>query len=87
MFVHVGNGKLIKKEQIIGIFDFDTATVAIKTKKWLSKKQKEKKIVSINYEIPKSFIIMDKKDNSRVYLSQLSPKTIVLRTKKLGITK
>lgn len=87
MFLHIGNGKLIKKDRIIGIFDFDTATVAAKTKKWLSEKQKEKKIISVNYELPKSFILMDKSDGSKIYLSQLSPKTLVSRTDKIGINK
>ena len=87
MFLHIGNGKLIKKDHIIGIFDFDTATIAIKTKKWLTKKQKENKINVVNNELPKSFILMDKSENDSVYLSQLAPKTLVSRTNKIGINK
>ena len=87
MFLHIGNGKLIKQNQIIGIFDIDTATVAIKTKKWIAKQQKENKVVTVNYEIPKSFILMDDKDDNKVYLSQLAPKTLVARMNKIGINK
>ena len=87
MYLHIGNGKLIKQEQIIGIFDFDTATISKKSKLWLSNKQKEKKIESITLDIPKSFILMSEEENGKVYLSQLSPKTLISRTNKIGINK
>ncbi len=87
MYLHIGNGKLIKQEQIIGIFDFDTATISKKSKLWLTNKQKEKKIESITLDIPKSFILMSEEENGKVYLSQLSPKTLISRTNKIGINK
>lgn len=87
MYLHVGNGKLIKQEKIIGIFDFDTSTVTKKTKKWIAKKEKEKKVITISYELPKTFILMDDSENNVVYLSQLSSKTLVSRANKNGISK
>ena len=32
MYLHIGNGKSVKREDIIGIFDLDTATVSKITK-------------------------------------------------------
>lgn len=87
MYLHIGNGKLIKQEQIIGIFDFDTATISKKTKKWLSQKQKENKIEIVTMDIPKSCILMSDEEGGKVYLSQLSPKTLMSRTNKVGINK
>ena len=80
MYLHIGNGKLIKQEKIIGIFDFDTSTVTKKTKNWIAKKEKEKKVITISYELPKTFILMDDSEDNIVYLSQLSSKTLVSRT-------
>ena len=87
MYLHIGNGKLIKQEEIIGIFDFDTATITKNTKKWISKKQQDKKIELVTMDIPKSFILMSEKEDNKVYLSQLSPKTLVSRAGKIGINK
>ena len=41
MYLHIGNGVSIKDEDIIGIFDLDSATVSRITKKFINKKQKE----------------------------------------------
>ena len=43
MFLHVGNGKSIRKNKIIGIFDLDTSTVSKITKKFISEKEKSGK--------------------------------------------
>lgn len=65
MFLHVGNGKYIRRESVIGIFDFDTATVAVKTRRFLQRKQEEGKIDLADSDIPKSFILADgKKEKS-----------------------
>ena len=37
MYLHIGNGVSIKTDDIIGIFDLDTATVSQSTKKYISK--------------------------------------------------
>lgn len=59
MFLHVGGGKYIRQERVIGIFDFDTATVAVKTRRFLQKKQEEGKIDLADSDIPKSFLLLD----------------------------
>ncbi len=84
MYVHIGNGKIVKQEEIIGIFDFDTATISKHTKKWIVTKQNNSKIETITTDIPKSVVLMKE---GKVYLSQLAPKTIVSRTKRIGINK
>ena len=87
MFLHIGGGKNLRKTEIIGIFDMDTATVAAHTKNFLSSAQRSGKIVNVSDELPKSFILTGKplsafagkKDEERVYLSQLAPQTLAQR--------
>ena len=43
MFLHAGNNKNLRLKNIIGIFDMDTATVSPDTKKFLKKREKDKK--------------------------------------------
>ena len=74
MYIHIGNNKVVKKSMILGIFDLDSATVSVKTRSFLSKAQKEKRVVTLSYELPKSFIILN---NNEVYLSPLNTSSII----------
>ena len=41
MYLHIGNGITVRKKNVIGIFDLDSATVSAVTKKYISKNEKE----------------------------------------------
>lgn len=77
MYLHIGNGENIKTEDIIGIFDLDTATVSRETKKFISEKEKEGNIEYTDFDLPRSFILLSRgKRNKRVdkiKLSRISP--------------
>ena len=74
MYIHIGNNKVVKKSMILGIFDLDSSTVSVKTRSFLSQAQKEKRVVTLSYELPKSFIILS---NNEVYLSPLNTSSII----------
>ena len=52
MYLHIGNGECIKMQDIVGIFDLDTATVSKITKKYISKKEKEKLVEYTDLTFP-----------------------------------
>ena len=73
MYLHIGNGVSIKKENIIGIFDLDTSTVSKITKKYINKKQKEGCVEYADTDLPRSFIICKEKGKEeKVVLSRIS---------------
>ena len=72
MYLHIGNGECIKIEDIIGIFDLDTSTVSKITKKYISKKEKEKLVTYTDFDLPRSFIVIKYKDGEKVRLSRIS---------------
>lgn len=76
MYLHVGNNKNLRKKNIIGIFDMDTATVSQETKKFLKAKDKNGETVMITEEIPKSFVLTD---DGIIYFSQISTMSLVGR--------
>lgn len=78
MYIHLGNNKLIREKDIIGIFDMDNATVSKVTQRFLNNAQKEGRLVSTVDEIPKSVILT----KDKVYLSQLAPKSLYGRLTK-----
>ena len=75
IYLHIGNGYSVDVREIIGIFDMDNTTVTGTTKKLLDRAQKEKRLFSATYELPKTFIITKK----RVYISQLASSTLKKR--------
>ena len=75
MFIHIGEDTVINDGDIIGIFDMDTSTVNKATRDYLSKAEKEKRVVYVNYELPKSFVVTDK----FVYIGPLNTGTLLKR--------
>ena len=72
MYLHIGNGESIKTEDIIGIFDLDTATVSKTTKKFISSKEKEGKVEYTDYDLPRAFILCENKKEEKIRLSRIS---------------
>lgn len=75
MYLHIGNGKTVRKKNVIGIFDMDKTTMSGITKKFLSDSEKKGKVCSVSSDIPKSFILTDDK----IYISQISAQAITSR--------
>ena len=66
MYLHIGEGKAVRKKDILAIFDMDSATVSSVTKKYLSNAQIEGRVKALGFDLPRTFIIMRDKT---VYLS------------------
>lgn len=81
MFLHLGQETVVNEKEVIGIFDLDTSTVSKHTRDFLSKEEKEKRVINVSFELPKSFILCsNKKKNKRVYISQISTSTLNKRS-------
>ena len=61
MFLYLGEGKYKRFTDVIGIFDMDSATVCVSTRRFLSAKEREGMVES-DGELPKSFILCDKQE-------------------------
>ncbi len=79
MYLHLGNETVIKTDDIIGIFDLDTSTVSKHTRDYLTLCEKNKEAFTVSYELPKSFILCNDKNGQKIYICQLSSKTIQKR--------
>lgn len=82
MYIHLGGDFVVNENNIIGIFDLEKTTVSKTTRDFLSNAEKNKKVVNVSYELPKSFILTNKSNKNKVYISQISPNTL---TKRQGI--
>lgn len=79
MFLHLGQYTVVRTDEIVGIFDIDNTTVSKHTRKYLAEAEKQKKVVNVSIELPKSFVVCNKNGNEKVYISQLSPTTLIKR--------
>ena len=79
MYLHIGNGMVVNDRDIVGIFDIDYCSVDRRTRDFLSRAQKEGRIVDVSQEIPKSFIVVRSDDGEKVYITNISPATLTRR--------
>ena len=79
MYLQIGKEDFIKSDDIIGIFDLDNTTVNKATRDYLNYAQKEDEVVTVSYDLPKSFIVTEEKGKRRVYISSLNTAIIFKR--------
>lgn len=80
MYLHLGQDTVITTESIVAMFDIDACTVSKKTRDFLANAEKKGEVVNVSYELPKSFVLCKKQGKTVVYITQLSTKTLLLRT-------
>ncbi len=81
MYIHLGNNVMLPTDEIIGIFDLENASVSKRTRDFLNKAEKEGRVITVSYDLPRSFIIAGKnKKESKIYISQISSSTLLKRT-------
>ena len=79
MYLHIGNKKNVRLGEVIGIFDIDSSTTTEAGKKFLSGMEKMGLTEYDDYDLPRSFVICDEKNTTRVRLSRLSSNLLAER--------
>ena len=79
MYLHLGQDTVICSENIVAMFDIDACTVSKKTRDFLTSAEKQGTIINVSFELPKSFIVCEEKGEQKVYISQISTKTLQRR--------
>lgn len=82
MFLHIGEGKVISKKNIIGIFDLENTSVSKKTREFLRINEKKGNTEYIGYEIPKTYILEDRKHGEKVVFTNISTQTLQKRAER-----
>ena len=79
MFLHIGNGKSVLKRNVIGIFDLDTSTVSKTGKDFINKKEKEGLVEYDDFDLPRSFVLVNEDGKYKVKLSRISSTGLKMR--------
>jgi len=81
-FINIGGTQILAKQDILGIFDLDTASTKTDTKRFLSKCESEGHLVTVGNDIPKSFVLTSSGRREMVYITQLSVSSVEGRWKR-----
>ena len=77
MYLHLGQGEIIPKRRIIGIFDLDKCSYEKRTRDYLAAAEKNGVVLDISGDLPRSFVVCDHHYHRQVvYLSTLSSSTL-----------
>ena len=79
MYLHLGQSTVIRDRDIIGIFDLDITSQSYRTRQYLSKAEQAGQVESATDDLPKSFVVCQKKGTGeqKVYLAQPASGTLV----------
>ena len=80
MYLYLGQSTVVKKSSVIAIFDMDNTTQSKTTMDFLRRAEKQKRLISVSDELPKSFVVCSEEEGTTVYLSQLSASTLLKRS-------
>ena len=80
MYLHLGASVIIHRDDVLAIFDLGNTTSSAITRDFLSRAEKEGRVVSAGDDLPKSFLLCrDRQGDVTVYLSQLATATLLKR--------
>ena len=87
MYLHLGNDIVVRKNEILAVFDLDNTSQSYQTRGYLSAAEKAGRVVNAaGDEIPKSFVVCAAPDGQQtVYLSQLNSSTLLKRSESVGL--
>lgn len=88
MYLKVSASEYVESSRIIGIFDMDTSTVSVNTRKFLSVCEKKGMVTSADGDIPKSFLLLDgKKEKEKKYVRKNKEKEKSRKGEKIFLCK
>ena len=81
MYLHLGQDTIVPFSSIVGIFDLEITSQSKTTRDFLTGEEKAKHVIIVSEELPRSFVVCREKQQTRVYISQISSATLKRRLK------
>jgi len=79
MYLHIGKGLILNKENIVAILNIDYIKNIKEYKKFYQKLLEEEKIINIANGNEKTLILVNKNNETKAYISNINSNTIVKR--------
>ncbi len=75
MLLNLGQSAALWDDQVVGIFDLDNASWAVRTREFLKRAEERGAVEAVGDGLPRSFVVCPEK----VVLCQLSPRALARR--------
>lgn len=86
MYLHLGQGTVVRSRDILGIFDLDNVSWAWRTRAFLEQAEKEGRVTAIGRDLPRSMVLTCREDGPpAVWLSPLSSAVLSGRAERNAI--
>ncbi len=79
MYLRVEENIVVNTNDIIGIFDMDNTTVSRLGRTFLAKSEKNGLIINSTDDLPKSFVVTDDGESTKIFISSVSSKILAKR--------
>lgn len=79
MFIHLGKDYTVNSKNIVAIFDIENTSVSKITREFLVDMSKKDRVIYVNDDLPKSFILVKENKDNYIYVSSLSSATLKKR--------
>lgn len=79
MYVHLGGDTVVLQKDIIAIFDLELTSISKITREFLHIAEEEGFVVNVSEDLPKSYILTESDNESKVYISPISAATLLKR--------
>ena len=76
MYITLGSSVSVKKRDVIGIFELDTAPADSQVMEFLKENEKKKNVTVVGDGIPKAFVVTNDGKETRVYITTISASSI-----------
>ena len=80
MYLHLGQDYIVPLQNVVAVFDMDTATASKRTQRLLTRLQEEGRIIELYEDLPRAAVLCFGALGETLYLTQLSPHAIERRT-------
>ena len=85
MYLHLGQNVMIRKQDVIGIFDLDNTTWSFRTRRFLERAEQEGRVTAVGDDLPRSFVLAQEEDGPpSVYITALSSAALSARGERSG---
>ena len=81
-YINIGGTTVLPKDEVLGVFDLDTASTKTDTKRYLASMEQIKRLEIVGSDIPKSFVVTSSGRKSKVYMTTLSASSLYGRWKR-----
>ena len=80
MYVSIGPGAVVRRGDLVGVFDLDNTTWSHRTRKSLAVCEREGRVIAVGDDLPRALLLCSEHDSRAVvYLTQLSVQTLEKR--------